>query len=208
MITLTHSQLLPASVHPVPARDVSAIEVKLLNVDELSGSLFNPLHARSRARLLATYLPTYRAPPPGRTLPTYYLVPPEQTELRSSRKDQTQLRPLIADNPQNSSTRARRRAATGEERASRRTVARSRSSPHRRLPPLRRPAESNRDTHPRNPLSLCLVFCMIECLLTLIRGRKKGSKASSSFRLPESEFLRTRFLPFRSDFFARILKNG
>ena len=42
MITLTHSQLLPASVHPVPARDVSAIEVKLLTVDEARGSLFNP----------------------------------------------------------------------------------------------------------------------------------------------------------------------
>ena len=42
MITLTHSQLLPASVHPVPARDVSAIEVKLLNVDEPSGSLLTP----------------------------------------------------------------------------------------------------------------------------------------------------------------------
>ena len=33
MITLTHSQLLPASVHPVPARNVSAIEAKLLNLD-------------------------------------------------------------------------------------------------------------------------------------------------------------------------------
>ena len=90
MITLTHSQLLPASVHPVPARDVSAIEVKLLNVDELSGSLFNPLHARSRARLLATYLPTYRAPR-RREKATYLLFGSTGIELRSSRKDQTQL---------------------------------------------------------------------------------------------------------------------
>jgi len=35
MITLTHSQLLPqAQFTPSPARDVSTIEVKLLNVDE------------------------------------------------------------------------------------------------------------------------------------------------------------------------------
>ena len=80
MITLTHSQLLPASVHPVPARNVSAIEVKLLNVDERSGSLFNPLHARSRARLLATYLPTYRAPR-RRKKATYLLFGTSGTEL-------------------------------------------------------------------------------------------------------------------------------
>ena len=88
MITLTHSQLLPASVHPVPARDVSAIEVKLLNVDERNGSLFNTLHARSRARFLATYLPTYRAPR-RRENATYLLFGTSGTELRSSRKDQT-----------------------------------------------------------------------------------------------------------------------
>ena len=88
MITLTHSQLLPASVHPVPARDVSAIEVKLLNVDELSGSLFNPLHARSRARLLATYLLTYRAPG-RREKATYLLFGTTGIELRSSRINQT-----------------------------------------------------------------------------------------------------------------------
>ena len=93
ILTLTHSQLLPASVHPVPARDVSAIEVKLLNVDELSGSLFNPLHARSRARLLATYLPTYRAPR-RREKATYLLFGSTGIELRSSRKDQTQGSPF------------------------------------------------------------------------------------------------------------------
>ena len=80
MITLTHSQLLPASVHPVPARDVSAIEVKLLTVDEPRGSLFNPLHARNRARLLATYLPTYRAPR-RRKKATYLLFGTSGTEL-------------------------------------------------------------------------------------------------------------------------------
>ena len=81
MTTLTHSQLLPASVHPVPARNVSAIEVKLLTVDEARGSLFNPLHARSRARLLATYLPTYRAPG-RRKKATYLLFDTTGIELR------------------------------------------------------------------------------------------------------------------------------
>ena len=75
MITLTHSQLLPASVHPVPARNVSAIEVKLLTIDEPRDSLFSPLHARSRARLLATTLPTYRAPRAGKSyLPTIWYL--------------------------------------------------------------------------------------------------------------------------------------
>ena len=56
---------------------MSAIEVKLLNVDDLSGLLFNTLHARSRARLLATYLRTYlpnTAPPGKRYLATIWYL--------------------------------------------------------------------------------------------------------------------------------------
>ena len=94
MITLTHSQLLPASVHPVPARNVLAIEVKLLTVDEARGSLFNTLHARSRARLLATYLPTYQAPR-RRKKATYLLFGTTRIELRMQRVCQWEtLRPL------------------------------------------------------------------------------------------------------------------
>ena len=91
MITLTHSRSSSQPQFtqlPVPARNVSAIEAKLLNLDVGRGSLFNPLHARSRARLLATYLPTYRAPR-RRGKATYLLFGTSGTELRSSRKDQT-----------------------------------------------------------------------------------------------------------------------
>ena len=56
-----------------------------------SGPLFNTHHSRSRARLLATYLLTYRAPG-RREKATYLLFGTTGIELRSSKKNQTQRR--------------------------------------------------------------------------------------------------------------------
>ena len=77
-----HSQV-SAPVLPAPQFTLSLLESA--HCRQASGPLFNTHHSRSRGRLLATYLLTYRAPG-RREKATYLLFGTTGTELRSSKK--------------------------------------------------------------------------------------------------------------------------
>ena len=82
-----HSQV-SAPVLPAPQFTLSLLESAHCRQER--GPLFNTHHSRSRGRLLATYLLTYRAPG-RREKATYLLFGTTGIELRSSKKNQTQV---------------------------------------------------------------------------------------------------------------------
>ena len=77
-----HSQV---SAPVLPAHQSTLSLLESAHCRQLSGPLFNTHHSRSRGRLLATYLLTYRAPG-RREKATYLLFGTTGIELRSSKK--------------------------------------------------------------------------------------------------------------------------